>query len=278
MGGGGSSAGANSSSFGSGLINGSASAPSSSAACFIAGTLVNEAGGLKPIEDVCVNDFVWAWNEHTGEAELKRVTKTYVNQTNELLHVFVKDEEIICTPEHPFYSPVKGWTAACKLRAGDILVTLNGEYVVLEKVQHELLESSVIVYNFQVADDHSYYVSSESVLVHNCCAQRINGNHGGAIHTNAINNQMNVLEQSGDYAFLYGNKSWSTAGTVGNERPDIIAIRNDGAVEYWEFASPSQASGRGLYRLEMKMNRMEANNPGVQRHAVYWGEYGRGLQ
>ena len=57
---------------------------------------------------------------------------------------------------------------------------------------------------------------------------------------------MNVLEQSGDYAFLYGNKSWSTAGTVGNERPDIIAIRNDGAVEYWEFASPSQATGRGL--------------------------------
>ena len=27
---------------------------------------------------------------------------------------------------HPFYSPVKGWTSAVDLRAGDILVMLGG--------------------------------------------------------------------------------------------------------------------------------------------------------
>jgi long-subunit acyl-CoA synthetase (AMP-forming) len=64
---------------------------------------------------------------------------------------------------------VKGWVAACKLRAGDILVTVNGEYVVVEKVQHEILESPVKVYNFEVEGFHTYYVSNIAVLVHNMC-------------------------------------------------------------------------------------------------------------
>ena len=83
----------------------------------------------------------------------------------------VKGEEIVCTTEHPFYSPVKGWTAACKLRAGDILVTVNGEYVVVEKVQHEILESPVKVYNFEVEGFHTYYVSGIAILVHNLCTK-----------------------------------------------------------------------------------------------------------
>ena len=58
-----------------------------------------------------------------------------MNQTSEFVHVFVGDEEIVTTPTHPFYSPVKGWTDAAQLRAGDILVLVNGEYVVVEIVQ-----------------------------------------------------------------------------------------------------------------------------------------------
>ena len=44
---------------------------------------------------------------------------------------------------------------------------LNGEYVVIEQVQHELLESPAAIYNFEVADFHTYYVGEEPVLVHN---------------------------------------------------------------------------------------------------------------
>ena len=46
---------------------------------------------------------------------------------------------------------------------------LNGEYVVIEQVQHELLESPEITYNFEVEDFHTYYVSDASVFVHNKC-------------------------------------------------------------------------------------------------------------
>ena len=122
--------------------------------CFVAGTLVCTEDGEIPIEDIHTGDLVWAWDEDTGEVTLKPVVETYINQTDELVHVFVNGEEIVTTPTHPFYSPVKGWTDAVHLRAGDILVLVNGEYVVVEEVQHEILEAPITVYNFQVEDFH----------------------------------------------------------------------------------------------------------------------------
>ena len=150
-----------------------------SSQCFVAGTLVQTVDGAKPIEAIRAGDMVWAWDEETGEVALKPVVETYINQTYELVHVFVNGEEIVATPSHPFYSPVKGWMDAVRLRAGDILVLVNGEYVVVEKVQHEILESPVAVYNFQVADYHTYYVTESSVLVHNKCDY----NHGDSVGT-----------------------------------------------------------------------------------------------
>ena len=81
-------------------------------------------------------------------------------------------ETLTCTPEHPFYVPKKGWTSAVDLRAGDILVMLNGEYVVVEQVQHELIESPEITYNFEVEDYHTYYVGESAVFVHNTCVRK----------------------------------------------------------------------------------------------------------
>lgn len=114
-------------------------------------------------------DLVWAADPNAGEAALKRVVRTFVSETEELIHVTVQGEEIICTPGHPFYSPVQGWTEASRLRAGDILVLVNGEFVVVEQVQQELLDAPVLVYNFEVEDFHTYFVSASGILVHNKC-------------------------------------------------------------------------------------------------------------
>lgn len=45
----------------------------------------------------------------------------------------------------------------------------NGKYVTVEKVQNEILEVPITVYNFEVADFHTYYVGKSAVLVHNTC-------------------------------------------------------------------------------------------------------------
>ena len=249
------------------VVGAVAGAINAATSCFVAGTPVLTEEGDKPIEDVTVGDYVWAWDEATGTTELKQVVETYVNETSELTHIFVNGEEIVATPTHPFYCPVKGWTDAAHLRAGDILVLVNGEYVVVEKIQHELLENPVKVYNFQVQDYHTYYVAESGVLVHNTC-NRYGGEHGNDIHKERIKAKLNELENSGLYSDIYGNRSLNTAGLNGNQRPDIIAKGTSGIYEVWEFASPSQASGAGFAALANKVEIMKAANPGVIFHEI----------
>ncbi len=159
-----------------GAITGAISGGMNSNYCFIAGTVVLTVAGHAAIETIQAGDLVWATDPDTNRTEIKQVVQTFINETTELVHISVNDEVISCTPEHPFYCPTKGWTVACKLRAGDILVTVNGEYVVVEKIQHELLEHPIFVYNFEVEDFHTYYVGNQPILTHNKC-------HGNSLKT-----------------------------------------------------------------------------------------------
>ena len=49
------------------------------------------------------------------------------------------------------------------------MLTADGEVLTVARVELEVLEEPVRVYNFEVADWHTYYVSEEEVLVHNTC-------------------------------------------------------------------------------------------------------------
>ena len=137
--------------------------------CFVAGTLVTTEDGQEPIEEIEVGDKVLSEDETTGEVAVKTVTETYINETDELIHICVNGETISATPSHPFYVDKLGWTLARSLRAGDVLVLSNGELVTVEWVQHEILESPIKVYNFEVEDFHTYFVGECGVLVHNEC-------------------------------------------------------------------------------------------------------------
>ncbi|MBR3044305.1 MAG: PKD domain-containing protein [Oscillospiraceae bacterium] len=141
--------------------------------CFVAGTPVETEDGQKPIEEIEAGDQVLSQDPVTGDVAYKTVLETSVNESTELVHIFVgeNESEIVTTPPHPFYVAQFGWTAAVNLRAGDVLVLSNGEYVVVERVQHEILESPVKVYNFEVEDYHTYFVGDEPVLVHNGTGQ-----------------------------------------------------------------------------------------------------------
>ena len=130
----------------SGAISGAITGAFTSPYCFVAGTAILTGAGYVAIENIKNGDIVWSTNPDTGETALKEVLQTYVNETNELIHVTVDGEKITTTPSHPFYVPRQGWTDAIHLKAGDILLTVNGEYVVIEKVQHELLEDPVNLY------------------------------------------------------------------------------------------------------------------------------------
>ena len=152
-----------------GTRNNTAATTSSVGVCFVAGTKINTGEGIKPIETVRTGDKVWAQDEKTGHVALKEVVRAFRNETSELVKIQLSGEQTTTTPEHPFYAPTKGWTEAVHLRAGDKLLNHNGEMVVVEQVQHEILEAPVTVYNFEVADYHTYFVGTNGVLVHNSC-------------------------------------------------------------------------------------------------------------
>ena len=178
----------------SGAITGAITGGITSNVCFVAGTTVVTSVGYRAIEDICAGDEVWAEDPETGEKALKEVVQTFVNETKELVHVFVDGEEIVATPEHPFYVSQKGWVSACELRVGDILVSVNGKYVIVEKIQHEILEKPITVYNFEVEDFHTYYVGKNSILVHNVCGTQ------NALPKNGIKvNSSDALDLADDF-------------------------------------------------------------------------------
>ena len=143
--------------------------------CFIKGTLVLTSIGLLKIEDIKEGDEVWAYNEETGEKALKKVVNLFRKETKEWMHLFVENpiskvtEEIICTPSHRIYIKEKGWLKASEILVNDEVLLYNNNSGIVRKIELEKLEHPEVTYNFEVEDYHNYFVSEESVLVHNDC-------------------------------------------------------------------------------------------------------------
>ncbi len=139
------------------------------AQCFVAGTLVMTAEGYKKIEDIELDDKVWSWCEETGEKILNRVTNLFRNQTHDLVHLSIAGEEITTTLGHPFYVVDYGWKKASELVEKDKVVLYNNAVVEVDNISIEHTEELVDVYNLEVENAHTYYVTNKGVLVHNKC-------------------------------------------------------------------------------------------------------------
>ena len=137
--------------------------------CFTEDTLIKTEDGYKEIKDIEVGDLVYSEDPLTGEKGLKRVTNIFVNETSVLVRIYVGDEEIETTPTHPFWVIGKGWVAAGDIEAGDKVYLYSGEGKEVKEVRFEYLDTPIKVYNFEVEDWHTYFVSEQDVFVHNSC-------------------------------------------------------------------------------------------------------------
>jgi hypothetical protein len=61
----------------------------------------------------------------------------------------------------------KGWILAEDLLEGDKLQKSNGDLLTIDNIEIVKLQEKVIVYNFEVADFHTYFVTDLGVWVHN---------------------------------------------------------------------------------------------------------------
>ncbi|OUQ86855.1 hypothetical protein B5G50_19390 [Brevibacillus brevis] len=232
--------------------------------CFTAGTKVLTDEGEKPIEEIDVGDKVLAKSDETGEVAYKEVVGLFQKQADEIYYVQIGDEIIEVTGEHPFWLDGKGWTFVKDLKVGDLLVSSDGSKLAIDKIEKEPREATV--YNFEVEDFSSYFVSNLGIWVHNCAsnpsAQQLLGikfagnlrstlnekiprdislpkgstRHLTSSEKATANQHINDL-----MALKYGDTS--TAQRLNNYRPHL---RNDG---WWSLDLSTQNGASNVMRL-----------------------------
>jgi hypothetical protein len=105
------------------------------------------------------------------------VTQTFRRAVDHLLRVHLADgSRIDCTDEHPFYAVERGWTGSGSLRAGDRVLAGLASGSANDAVAVQRIERlpGGVVYNLEVATDHTYFVQGQGgaqvpVWVHNVC-------------------------------------------------------------------------------------------------------------
>jgi len=139
--------------------------------CFVAGTLVDTEGGLRPIEEIALGDKVWARDEETGETALKEVADLIQRHERVIWKVSLtgangEAEAFETTDDHPWWVAGQGWKRTAELAAGMAVVTRDGRGMVLVSVLET--DRTDATFNLTVADFETYFVGAQRVLVHNC--------------------------------------------------------------------------------------------------------------
>jgi RHS repeat-associated protein len=124
---------------------------------FDASTLVHTKDGLKRIDQLAVNELVFAKDEKSGKTGWKQIRDRYINKYKETVLIRIAkadggEEEIISNRIHPFFVKDKGWLRADKLKAGFKLQTATGGWARVASVR--ITKKPLLAYNLEVADYH----------------------------------------------------------------------------------------------------------------------------
>jgi hypothetical protein len=191
----------------------------------------------------------------SGKLEYKRVVALARPHLDKLLELHVQGEAapLRATPVHPFWvrrgSKVAGWVEAARLQPGDLILTDSGKWNRVTAVSR--LPGEQTVYNFEVADDHDYFVDKPGLLVHNAgCAPGTGtrafgvGWEDGYPAAQAAGANVLQLSPEAQAAFDAGNlgpmqaesASWA-AGATG-ENADVYYGSTGAGDTFWDYEFP----------------------------------------
>jgi hypothetical protein len=206
-------------------------------ACFLAGTKIHTQNGIKLIEEIAEGDWVAARNQYSHKTTWRPVLQVFASKDKEIVHVQVEHpngirEVISATTEHPFYVTGNGWCGAGALNPGDSLELLQGGQSRVVGVAPD--GGRHVVYNFEVADDHTYFVGVHGVWVHNTSsvadALRQMAANGGEVVPNAETLENisrsdlgGLLGRGGNkYVYAYGDNQ-AVGVLIGSTNPQVIS-------------------------------------------------------
>jgi Pretoxin HINT domain len=140
--------------------------------CFPAGTLVATPRGLRPIQTLHVGDKVLAEDPKTHKVEAAPLQAVRHDPAAPLMAIDLSDSSTITTTlTHAFWVDAgdglrqDGCFYAEHLRVGDQLRRAGGAHVLVVGLRYAVGRADV--YTLTVARDHTFFVGTAQVLVHN---------------------------------------------------------------------------------------------------------------
>ena len=76
-----------------------------------------------------------------------------------------KRETLNVTSEHPFFVEGKGWLEVRRLQKGDRVISEKNALLAVADITHD--DKPTTVHNFEVAQDHNYFVGEVGAEAHN---------------------------------------------------------------------------------------------------------------
>ncbi|MEO0564974.1 MAG: polymorphic toxin-type HINT domain-containing protein, partial [Chloroflexota bacterium] len=131
---------------------------------FSADTLVSTVNGFVPISQVRIGDTVYAYDEFTGIVGVHTVVNTFIHDDDQIVYLTIDGEEIETTPPHPFYTDA-GWQDAGDLQPGDLILSLDGDYGVVERIV--IVDDTQTMYDLDVETVDTFAVGTGAWVVHN---------------------------------------------------------------------------------------------------------------
>ena len=148
--------------------------------CFEAGTKIIMADySIKNIEDVEINDYVYAYNEELNKFEIHKVIKSYAHHnTPRVIKVTFSNNTVLnMTPGHPIMT-TDGWksrdienslyehnTIATWLEIGDKVININGTEIYVINIEEKNIPNNFDTYNIEVETCHTFLANG--FVVHN---------------------------------------------------------------------------------------------------------------
>jgi hypothetical protein len=248
---------------------------------FAAATLVAAAHGEQAIGTLHPGEQVNAYNPKTRKMELEPILHVWINHDNDLVDLtlttcvpaqhdkLVKTSEVIHTnKKHPFLTEEKGFVPVGQIKLGMHVLRANGTYGVV--TGWKVVPGTQVMYNLEVAQDHTFTVGMGQWVVHNCPASGTSGNssyaqNGNRFHYDLQNGgsaQLQAMYPQTDFQFNGRGMPGADVEVVGGTHPsDPNAYPGTNWPQGSDFGDfkPDNASGLKHFREDIRNGKYPAN-------------------
>jgi RHS repeat-associated protein len=158
---------------------------------FTPDTPVTTNHGKQVISKLHVNDKVLAYNPKTHKMELQPILHVWTHTDHDLIDLTImattgshhgrsapsRSEVVHTTSEHPFLTTEQSFVSAGKVKDGMHILRADGSVGVV--TSKKVVPGIKVMYNLEVAHDHTFIVGDEQWIVHNECNRgRLRNNLG----------------------------------------------------------------------------------------------------